>query len=82
MGKAAEWLISKDPILLGSDNFPVEVSPNLDPKLSGPVHQIALVINGVHLLENLKARYAWGNRNSGLARRAFSNQRIAWSMRD
>ena len=54
MGKAAEWLISKDPILLGSDNFPVEVSPNPDPKLSGPVHQIALVINGVHLLENLK----------------------------
>jgi kynurenine formamidase len=52
--KAAEWLISKDPILLGSDNFPVEVSPNPDPKLSGPVHQIALVINGVHLLENLK----------------------------
>ena len=52
--KAAEWLVSKDPILLGSDNFPVEVSPNPDPKLSGPVHQIALVINGVHLLENLK----------------------------
>src|SRR5258707_4147984 len=54
MGKAAEWLISKDPILLGSDNFPVEVSPNPDPKLSGPVHQIALVVNGVHLLEDLK----------------------------
>ena len=54
MGKAAEWLISKDPILLGSDNFPVEVSPNPDPKLSSPVHQIALVVNGVHLLENLK----------------------------
>jgi len=52
--KAAEWLISKDPILLGSDNFPVEVSPNPDPKLSAPVHQIALVVNGVHLLENLK----------------------------
>jgi kynurenine formamidase len=52
--KAAEWLISKDPILLGSDNFPVEVSPNPDPKLSSPVHQIALVVNGAHLLENLK----------------------------
>ena len=52
--KAAEWLMAKDPILLGSDNWPVEVSPNPDPQLSLPVHQIALVVNGVHLLENMK----------------------------
>jgi kynurenine formamidase len=52
--KAAEWLVAKDPMLLGSDNWPVEVSPNPDPQLSLPVHQIALVVNGVHLLENLK----------------------------
>jgi kynurenine formamidase len=52
--KAAQWLIGKDPILLGSDNWPVEVAPNPDPQLSLPVHQIALVVNGVHLLENLK----------------------------
>jgi kynurenine formamidase len=52
--KAAEWLIGKDPMLLGSDNWPVEVSPNPDPQLSLPVHQIALVVNGVHLLENMK----------------------------
>jgi kynurenine formamidase len=52
--KAAQWLIDKDPVLLGSDNWPVEVAPNPDPQLSLPVHQIALVINGVHLLENLK----------------------------
>lgn len=52
--KAAEWLIAKDPILLGSDNWPVEVSPNPDPQLSLPVHQLALVVNGVHLLENMK----------------------------
>jgi kynurenine formamidase len=52
--KAAQWLITKDPMLLGSDNWPVEVSPNPDPQLSLPVHQIALVVNGVHLLENLK----------------------------
>jgi kynurenine formamidase len=52
--KAAEWLISQDPVLLGSDNWPVEVAPNPDPQLSLPVHQIALVVNGVHLLENLK----------------------------
>ena len=29
--KAAQWLIAKDPILLGSDNWPVEVAPNPDP---------------------------------------------------
>jgi kynurenine formamidase len=52
--KAAEWLVAKDPMLLGSDNWPVEVSPNPDKQLSLPVHQITLVINGVHLLENLK----------------------------
>jgi kynurenine formamidase len=52
--KAAQWLISKDPMLLGSDNWPVEVAPNPDPQISLPVHQIALVVNGVHLLENLK----------------------------
>ena len=52
--KAAEWLIAKEPILLGSDNWPVEVSPNPDPQLSLPVHQLALVVHGVHLLENLK----------------------------
>ena len=52
--KAAEWLAAKDPMLLGADNWPVEVSPNPDKQLSLPVHQIALVVNGIHLLENLK----------------------------
>jgi kynurenine formamidase len=52
--KAAQWLIAKDPMLLGSDNWPVEVAPNPDPQISLPVHQLALVVNGVHLLENLK----------------------------
>jgi kynurenine formamidase len=52
--KAAEWLIAKDPMLLGSDNWPVEVAPNPDKQISLPVHQIALVVNGVYLLENLK----------------------------
>jgi kynurenine formamidase len=52
--KAATYLIGKDPILLGSDNWPVEVAPNPDTQLSLPIHQLALVVNGVHLLENLK----------------------------
>jgi kynurenine formamidase len=50
---AAEWLIKQDPMLLGSDNWPVEVAPNPDKSISLPVHNIALTVNGVHLLENL-----------------------------
>jgi kynurenine formamidase len=30
------------------------VTPSPDPKLSNPVHQIALVVNGIFLLENLR----------------------------
>ena len=41
-------------MLLGADNWPVEVAPNPDKPLSLPVHQIALVVNGIHLLENMK----------------------------
>jgi kynurenine formamidase len=51
---AAEWLAKQDPMLIGADNWPVEVAPNPDAKLSLPVHQVALVVNGLHLLENLK----------------------------
>jgi kynurenine formamidase len=51
---AAEWLAKQDPMLVGADNFSIDVSPNPDTKVSLPVHQIMLVINGIHLLENLK----------------------------
>jgi kynurenine formamidase len=51
---AAEWLATQDVMLLGADNFPVEVAPNPDKNISLPVHQIALVVNGIFLLENLK----------------------------
>ncbi len=51
---AAEWLAKQNPILVGADNTSVEVSPNPDPKVNLPVHQILLVVNGIHLLENLK----------------------------
>ena len=51
---AAEWLARQDPMLVGSDNSAIEVSPNPNPQLAGPVHQIMLVVNGIHLLENMK----------------------------
>jgi len=59
---AAEWLARQDPMLVGSDNAPVEVSPNPDAQLSLPVHQIMLVVNGIHLLENLKLDELAGKR--------------------
>ncbi len=51
---AAEWLVRQDPMLIGGDSAPVEVNPNPDPQVSLPLHQIALVVHGIHLLENLK----------------------------
>ena len=42
--KAAEWLAKQDPMLVGEDAAPVEVSPNPDPEISLPVHQIMLVV--------------------------------------
>ena len=52
---AAEWVIQRNPILMGADNWPVECAPSKTmPSASLPVHQIALVVNGVHLLENMK----------------------------
>ena len=51
---AAEWIARQDPMLIGSDNAPINVTPSPDPQLSNPVHQIALVVNGVFLLENLR----------------------------
>jgi kynurenine formamidase len=51
---AGEWLAKQDPLLVGSDNWPVEVGPNPDKELSLPVHQLMLAVHGIHLLENLK----------------------------
>ncbi len=51
---AAQWLVEQDPMLLGADNQPVEVSPNPDPQVSLPIHQIMLVVNGIHLVERMR----------------------------
>jgi kynurenine formamidase len=51
---AAEWLAKQDPVLFGADNFPVEVAPNPDKTLSLPIHQLALSVYGIFLLENMK----------------------------
>jgi kynurenine formamidase len=51
---AGEWLARQSPMLLGADTAPVEVNPNPDTQISLPIHQIMLVVNGIHLLENLR----------------------------
>ena len=51
---AAQWLVEQDPMLLGADNQPVEVSPNPDPELSLPIHQIMLAVHGIHLVERMR----------------------------
>ena len=50
---AAEWLATLEPMIVGSDNQPVEIQPNPDPEVSLPIHQIMLVVNGIHILERL-----------------------------
>jgi kynurenine formamidase len=51
---AATWLATQDVLLIGSDTASVEVSPNPDKSLDTPIHQLALVVHGIFLLENLK----------------------------
>ena len=51
---AAEWLVEHDPMLLGADNQPIEVSPNPDPQVSLPIHQMMLVVHGIHLVERMR----------------------------
>jgi len=46
----------------GPINWPVEVAPNPDPQISLPIHKIMLVVNGIHLLENLKLDEVWAKK--------------------
>ena len=51
---AAEWLAKQNIVLIGSDNWGIEIFPNPDKQIRLPVHAIALVVNGVFLLENME----------------------------
>src|SRR5262245_9697475 len=82
--KAAEWLAKQDPMLVGSDNWPVEVAPNPDKEISLPGHQIFLVVNGIHLLENMKLDelaakkvYEFGFLMQPLKMKGFSGSTVA-----
>jgi kynurenine formamidase len=51
---AAEWLAKADPMLVGADNMSIEGPKTAPASINLPVHQIMLVVNGIHLLENLR----------------------------
>jgi kynurenine formamidase len=50
---AGEWLAKLNPILVGSDNWGIEVRPHPNKDLVFPVHQIMVTTYGIFLLENL-----------------------------
>ena len=50
---AAQFLAGKEVTVVGADNWGVEVQPNPDASLSGPVHQLLIARNGIYLHENL-----------------------------
>ena len=51
--EAGHWLTDRKVSLIGADNWGIEVIPNPDPDLAGPVHQWTLTRHGIYHLENL-----------------------------
>jgi kynurenine formamidase len=55
LGKAAaDWLAGQKVILVGADNWAVEVIPAEDKEEAFPVHAILLTDNGIHIVENVR----------------------------
>ena len=50
---AGQMLADEEVVVVGSDNWGVEVMPNPDATLSAPVHQLLLARNGIYLHENV-----------------------------
>jgi kynurenine formamidase len=50
--EAGRWLVSKQIVLCGADNWAIEVVPNPNPRLSFPVHQDFIPRNGIYNHEN------------------------------
>jgi kynurenine formamidase len=50
---AAQFLADREVVVVGADNWGVEVGPNPDAGLAAPVHQLLIARNGIYLHENL-----------------------------
>ena len=51
---AGDWLIERQVLLVGTDNWAVEAIPGPDPKKFAPNHQKFLVENGIYIIENMR----------------------------
>jgi kynurenine formamidase len=55
IGKAAAaWLAAQKVVLVGTDNWAVEVIPSEDAMEAFPVHAFLLTDNGIHIIENVR----------------------------
>ena len=50
---AAQFLVEREVVLVGSDTWATEVVPNPDGTLAFPVHQLLIPRNGIYIFENL-----------------------------
>jgi len=51
--EAGQYLVDRQIVMAGSDNWGIEVVPNPDGALAFPVHQLFIPKNGIYNLENL-----------------------------
>jgi kynurenine formamidase len=51
--EAAQYLVDRGVVLVGSDTWATEVVPNPNPELAFPVHQLLIPRNGIYIFENL-----------------------------
>ena len=51
--KAGDWVVNKQVVLVGTDNWAVETIPGPDPTQFAPNHQKFLVENGIYIMENI-----------------------------
>ena len=71
IGKAAaQWLADQKVVLVGADNWAVEVIPSEDAQEAFPVHALLLTDNGIHIIENV--------RTDLIAAEAASNKRATF----
>src|SRR6266567_3616884 len=51
---AAVWLASQKVVVVGSDNWAVEVIPGENKDIAFPVHKTLITDNGIHIIENVR----------------------------
>jgi kynurenine formamidase len=51
--EVADWIVERQPSMIGSDQWCTEVIPNPDPTQAFPVHQELITKNGIWNLENM-----------------------------